>query len=135
MLSTLFGLAVAVLTLAALALRVRGRMSARPRADDAQLLRVPGQVISQHPFTLRWTIRYPLPDGSANEFLVERTLPEHLREGMAVSVLVDPADPRRARLDMPGRSQFIKVILITVAVLVGVPLVIAGIVALTLSLR
>ena len=135
MLSTLFGIALAALVLGSLALRVRGRVSRRPRTADAQLVLVPGQVISQHRFTLRWTIRYPLPDGSANEFLVERTLPEHLRQGMAVSVLVDPADPRRARLDMPGRSQFIQVLLITVAVLVGGPLVIAGIVALTLSLR
>lgn len=112
---------------------IRGRTTRRPRTNRAQLVRVPGQVISQHRFTLRWTIRYPLPDGSSSEFLVERTLPEHLREGMAVSVLVDPADPRRARLDMPQRTAFIRAILFGVAAMVVTPLVLFVVVAVLLK--
>lgn len=100
MVSTLLGVAVVLTTVAWAAFRLAGRLSRRPRTDASRLVRVSGQVISQHRFTLRRTIRCPLPDGSPSEFRVERTTrPVRLREGMIVSVLVDPADPRRARLD------------------------------------
>lgn len=132
--STLVGVAIVLTSVAWGVFRLAGWTSRRPRGDTSRLVRVTGQVISQHRVTLRWTIRYPLPDGSPSEFLVERTTrPMRLREGMAVSVLVDPADPHRARLDMPQRTAFIRIILIGVAVAFVAPLLVGGIIVLLFS--
>ncbi len=126
--STLLGVGVVLTTVAWAAFRLAGWLSRRPRTDASRLVRVSGRVISQHRVTLRWTIRYPLPDGSPSEFRVERTTrPMRLREGMVVSVLVDPADPRLARLDRPERTAFIRMILVGVAAAFLVPLLVAGI--------
>ncbi len=132
--STLVGVAIVLTGVAWGVFRLAGLTSTRPGGDASRLVRVTGQVISQHRVTLRWTIRYPLPDGSPSEFLVERTTrPMRLREGMAVSVLVDPADPHRARLDMPQRTAFIRIILIGVAVAFVAPLLVGGIIVLLFS--
>ena len=57
---------------------------------------------------------------------MERTLPEKLSEGMPVTVLVDPADPRRGRLDLPERDRVVKGVLIGVAAVFGVGLLLVG---------
>ncbi len=106
----------------------RSRTSRRPRTSEAHLVGVPGQVLTQHPFTLRWTISYPLPDGTPGDLQVERTLPEMLREGMPITVLIDPADPRRARLDVPERAHTISSIRTGVMVSFVFALVVLGLV-------
>jgi hypothetical protein len=126
MVSTLIGVALVALAVASVVMRLRARRGARPRTASAGLVRVPGQVVSQHRLTLRWTIRYPLPDGTPHEFLVERTLPEKLSEGMAVPVLVDPADPHRARLDVPERDRVVSGVVIGVAATFVVVLLVVG---------
>lgn len=116
MLSTAMGVAVVVLAGALLVRRAGGR----PRGVD--LVRVPGRVVSQHPFTLRWTIAY----GPGEELTVARTLPERLSEGMPVSVLVDPSDPARARLDLPERERFVRRVVLGVLAAVLVAALVAG---------
>ena len=114
--STAIGVAVLVLAVGLLLRRTGGR----PRGGD--LVRVPGRVVSQHPFTLRWTIAY----GAAQELTVARTLPERLSEGMPVTVLVDPSDPARARLDLPERERFVRRVVLGVLAAVLVVALLAG---------
>ena len=116
MLSTAIGAAVLVLAVGLLLRRAGGR----PRGED--LVRVPGRVVSQHPFTLRWTIAY----GGGQELTVARTLPERLAEGMPVTVLVDPADPALARLDLPERERFVRRVVLGVLAAVLVVALVAG---------
>jgi hypothetical protein len=74
-------------------------------------IRVPGRVVR-----LRgrgaggWVVQYPLPDGSLTELTVPYTRPSPLREGMVVPVLVDPADPLRARLDYEPQREVNRVL-------------------------
>lgn len=105
--------------------RLRAGAAQRPQGPAAELLRVGGQVISQHRLTLRWTLRYPLPDGRPHEFEVPRTRPEKLTEGMPVIVLVDPADPRRARLDVPPRAQVLRRLRLILLLFLGAVLLVA----------
>lgn len=129
-LNSLPGALLVVGTLVLVGLRLRTWAARRPARPTGELVRVAGQVISQHRLTLRWTIRHPLPDGRPHDFEVPRTRPEKLTEGMPVAVLVDPADPLRARLDVPERAALLRrlrlILVLSFAVLLLVALPVAA---------
>lgn len=94
-------------------------------------VRVTGEVLPASPLSPVLRVRYPLPDGRDGELRAPVTRPAVLRPGMLVPVLVDPARPYDARLDVPAHASVVGIVT-TVWLVIGVTVGVAGLSALVL---